>query len=65
MPAQKYICPKNACRIVSQLTMLFFVKWIISEVHHPMYKVHVYQFSTKSVYRLVKTLHTNSFAKKS
>ena len=48
--------------------MLFFVKWIISDVHHPMYKdnkVDVYQFLTKSVYRLVKTLHTNLFAKKS
>ena len=42
-----------------------FVKLIISDMHHPMYKVHVYQFSTKSVYRLVKTLHTNLFAKKS
>ena len=33
-------------------------------MRHPICKVHVYQFSTKSVHRLVKTLPTNLFAKK-
>ena len=52
---------KNACCLKLQLLMLFFVKSIISDMHHRITNMYN-NFQQNQVCRSVKTVHTNLFA---
>ena len=58
--AQIYL-PKNACCLKLQLLILFFVKSIISDMHHRIRYMYI-NFQQNQVGRSVKTVHTNLFA---
>ena len=57
--AQKYL-QKIACCLKLQLLMLFFVKSIISNMHHRITYMYI-NFLQNRVCRSVKTVHTNLF----
>ena len=59
--AQIYL-QKITCCFKLQLTLLFFVKLIISDMHHRITYMYI-NFQQNRVCRSVKTVHTNSFAK--
>ena len=58
--AQIYL-QKNACCLKLQLLILFFVKSIISDMHHRKTNMYI-NFQQNQVCRSVKTVHTNLFA---
>ena len=58
--AQIYL-QKNACCLKLQLLILFFVKSIISDMHHRITYMYI-NFQQNQVCRSVKTVHTNLFA---
>ena len=58
--AQIYL-QKIACCLKLQLPILFFVKSIISDMHHCITYMYI-NFKQNRVCRSVKTVHTNLFA---